>query len=76
MNKDEALQKFPAEVAALNEGKDVQDSETLAELQSRVKKAIQIILQSGKNSAIIVSHGMFLKSFSQTYLQREILKTH
>jgi broad specificity phosphatase PhoE len=74
MNKDEAKEKYPWLVEDYEKGGYVDGSEREDDIKSRVDKAYQLILKRPEQNLIIVTHGVFLKTFAYKVLGRQLTK--
>ena len=61
--RSEAKLKYPEQVEAHSRWEYVDGSERTEDFNSRVKNAIKYLLEMKYNSLVVVTHGLFLKTF-------------
>lgn len=74
MVRGEAEVKYPKQVELLKKYKYVDGSERTEDFNNRVKKVFSILKEKKYQSIIIVTHGLFIKTFFKEIMNIDVLK--
>jgi 2,3-bisphosphoglycerate-dependent phosphoglycerate mutase len=72
--RSEAKKKYPEQVKAHSRWEYVDGSERTEDFNNRVKNAIKILLQMKYDSLVVVTHGLFLKTFFKEMMNINITR--
>ena len=72
--RSEAKKKYPEQVEALSGWEYVDGSERTEDFNTRVKNAIKYLLKTEYSSVIVVTHGLFLRTFFKEMMNKKVKK--
>jgi broad specificity phosphatase PhoE len=74
MVKDEAALRYPDQVERYENGEYVDGSERVEDVESRAKRALELLKDMKLENVVVLTHGNFLKALMPVLLDRKLVK--